>query len=192
MKDQTLCANDLAEVKIKIYEPFAEFLMADQEEFKFSISLLDVVRFAGHACPSIVGAFFISKRAVEELFPEDQICHRGQVSIQLSSLVEQGATGPISNVFSMIFGSWEKSGFGGLGGRFIRRGLLQYGSTELPSKSFRFKNIATNETIDIYYDPSKVEVNSSEKDLPFQKIWRQKIGMIIKNPNQFLTVTRQK
>lgn len=176
----------LEDFKIKIYEPFANFLMAEKEEYEFSISLLDVVRFAGHACPSIIGAFLISQRAIAELFPEANICIRGDIAIEIPTSVDQGATGPISNVFSMIFGAWEKSGFGGLQGKFVRKGLLKYNSTDIPIGTFRFHNLKTGKYIDIIYDPSKVVVNADTENTPFQKIWRAKILAILQNPNQFI------
>ncbi|GIL16860.1 MAG: hypothetical protein BroJett040_06110 [Oligoflexia bacterium] len=180
--------EDLKKRTIQIHEPFAEFLMADQDEYQFTISLLDVVRFAGHACPSMVGAFLISQRAIRELFPETNICIRGQVAIEIPSSTTQGATGPISNVFSMIFGSWEKSGFGGLQGHFVRRGLLSYESPNVPPGVYRFRNLQTGKHVDISYDPSKATVPAEANQLPFQKMWRYKIAAILKNPDQFVRV----
>lgn len=75
----------LKSLSIDIHEPFAEFLMAGHDEYIFKISLLDVIHFAGHACPSIVGAFLVSQKAVRELFPETNICIRGQVAIEITN-----------------------------------------------------------------------------------------------------------
>lgn len=185
---QLIHANGLQELEIRVHEPFSKFLGGDVEEYDFSISLLDVVRFAGHACPSMVGAFLISQRAVKELFPETNICERGKVSIQMPGLVDQGATGPISNVFSMIFGAWEKSGFGGLQGQFKRRNLLTYGAPEVPAGVFRFTNTDTHHHVDIQYDPSKAKVSDDSDSLPFQKIWRERITKILKDPDQFVNI----
>ncbi|NUN06875.1 MAG: hypothetical protein HUU57_14065 [Bdellovibrio sp.] len=179
--------KELSELCIKIHEPFAEFLLADQEEYKFSISALDVVRFAGHACPSMIGAFLISQRAVQELFPDTNTCVRGQVAIEIPTSVEEGATGPISNVFSMIFGAWEKSGFGGLQGKFVRRNLLKYSSPNIPRGVFRFHNLQTGTYVDLTYDHSKAEV-SGAAEMPFQKFWRLKIETILQNPEKYIQV----
>jgi hypothetical protein len=180
-------AQDLAAHQIKIHEPFAKFLMSDSEEFDFTISLLDVVHFAGHACPAMVGAFFISQRAVQELFPETKTCIRGRVAIDIPSSVEQGATGPISNVFSMIFGSWEKSGFGGLKGNFVRRGLLRYNADDVPQGVFRFRDLRTKAFVDISYDPSQAQIFADPAETPFQRIWRMKIKKIMSEPDHFIT-----
>lgn len=179
--------KEFSELSIKVYEPFAEFLMAEKEEYEFSISLLDVVRFAGHACPAMVGAFLMSQRAIKELFPDTNTCVRGQVAIEIPTSVEEGATGPISNVFSMIFGAWEKSGFGGLQGKFVRRNLLRYNSPNIPRGVFRFHNLLTGSHVDISYDPSKAEVPGAA-EMPFQKMWRIKIKTIFQNPDQYIQV----
>lgn len=181
-------SNELASFKVKIYEPFAEFLLADQDEYQFTISLLDVVRFSGHACPSMIGAFLISQRAIKELFPETNTCIRGQVAIEIPTAVSQGATGPISNVFSMIFGAWSESGFGGLQGQFVRRGLLRYESQNIRSGVFRFRNLKTGVHVDLAYDPSKTLLPADLNKSPFQNIWRIKITTILQNPNDYIKV----
>lgn len=183
---KTISSAEFEKFIITIHEPFAEFLMADQDEHEFKISLLDVVRFAGHACPAMVGAFLISQKAIKELFPETSVCIRGQVAIEIPSSVTQGATGPISNVFSMIFGAWERSGFGGLQGLFVRRGLLKYDAQGVAQGAFRFRNLKTGNTVDISYDPSKAQVPDDAASLPFQKVWRHKITTILENPNDYI------
>lgn len=178
---------ELQNFAIDIFDPFAEFLLADQDEYRFKTSLLDVVRFAGHACPAMIGAFLISQRAVKEIFPETNICIRGQVLIEIPGSVTQGATGPISNVFSMIFGAWDQSGFGGLQGQFIRRGLLRYDVQGIPSGTFRFRNLVTGKAVDISYHPSKAQNPENAADVPFQKVWRHKIASILESPNDYIT-----
>ncbi len=37
--------------KILLHEPFADFLLASAREINFEITLLEVVKFGGHACP---------------------------------------------------------------------------------------------------------------------------------------------
>lgn len=192
MPENVVRSQDLNEFKIKVHEPFAEFLMADPDEYNFSISLLDVVRFAGHACPSMVGAFLIAQRAIKELFPENQTCERGQVAIEIPASVEQGPIGPISNVFAMIFGSWEKSGFGGLQGQFRRRGLLKYDAADVPPGTYRFHNLKTHEYVDITYDPSLAPIPAEARSLPFQKQWRMKITSILHDPDQYIHAKKGK
>lgn len=183
-----MTAEEMKQSQILVHEPFAEFLSADKEEYSFPISLLDVVRFAGHACPSMVGAFVISQRAVQELFPDTGVLIRGQVAVELGSSVDRGATGPISNVFSMIFGAWDKSGFGGIQGNFVRRGLLSYDVSDLLPGTYRFRHLETGKTIEIFYDSSQVDLKGDLSGHSFQEIWRMKIRRVVVESSKVLTV----
>lgn len=181
--------EELRKMHINVYEPFAKFLLGTPEEYEFKISILDVVKFAGHACPSMIGAFLIAKTAVAELFPETKTCVRGLVRVEIANGIDQGPTGPMANVFSMIFGSWEKSGFPGLNGNFVRKDLLRYNVPNVPQGHFRFQNTETLKIIDILYDHSRVQIPYTTAGLPFQILWRHKIKTILQNPEQTLFVT---
>ena len=111
---------------------------------------------------------------------------RQSLSIEIPTSVTQGATGPISNVFSMIFGAWDKSGFGGLQGQFVRRGLLKYDSQLVSPGAFRFRNLKTGNIVDVSYDPSTVKVPDDVAILPFQKVWRYKIATILRSPADYI------
>ena len=56
--------------KIRVHEPFAEYLNSLPDMHSFDISLLDCYRMAGHACHAITGAFLMTEAAIERLFPE--------------------------------------------------------------------------------------------------------------------------
>lgn len=181
-----ITAEEMRSLAVKIHEPFAEFLAASPDEVAFELSLLDVVRFAGHACPAMVGAFLISRCAIENLFPDTGVCERGDVLIEVRRGPDEGATGPIANVFSYIFGAWEQTGFRGLGGeKFVRRNLLKFNSDRVPEGAYRFHRVSTGKTVDVYFDPSgaKVRMDSS---LPFQVQWRTKITHMTRNPQEVL------
>jgi hypothetical protein len=67
---------------IRVHEPFAEFLLAKPTLHSFEISLLDCYRFAGHACRAITGAFLVTEAAVQALFPESNVCERGDLFVE--------------------------------------------------------------------------------------------------------------
>lgn len=188
-KKYKLSSQEMQKLVINIKEPFAQFLEADKEEFEFQISLLDVVRFAGHACPAMIGAFLISQRAIAELYPESLTLVRGDIKIEINAPVELGATGPISNVFSMIFGAWEKSGFGGLQGNFKRRDLLSYNVKDVPFGNYRFTRIQTGKSIVIAYNASLANIKGEADAATFQEMWRVKIKNIIEDADRVLTVS---
>jgi hypothetical protein len=181
-----ISVDDLKNHHISVREPFAEFLQGTPDETSFDLSLLDVVRFAGHACPSMVGAFLISQRVVRELFPDTGVCVRGEIRIEIPAGANQGATGPIANVFGFIFGAWEDTGFGGLnGGRFARRGLLRFNVADIPPGTYRFRNERTGAGVDIVYDPNAAPF-VPDPSMPFQEQWRHRVKAILDHADRVI------
>lgn len=172
---------------IGVYDPFSEFLQGETEEFRFDVTLLDVVRFSGHACPSVVGAFLLAKRATEILFPETNVVVRGDVRVETAASVLSGATGPMTNVFSYILGAWAESGFPGLRGQFVRRGLMRFDRPEVPDGCFRFQRISTGVSVDLRYESARVPFSDIPGE-PFQRTWRRKIEEIISNPEMVVLI----
>ncbi len=178
----------LKQHRIKIFEPFSAFLQGDEEEYNFEISLLDVVRFAGHACPSMIGAFLMAKAAVEALYPDDKTCRRGDLEIDIPYGPTDGATGPMANVFSFITGAWGETGFGGLQGQFARRNLIRFNSSNVPERGYRFTRISTHQSVDVLYEPNQADVRVNPS-LPFQTQWRYKISAILDNAEKCVQVS---
>lgn len=191
MDENAITAEYLETFRISLFEPFSDFLMGSEREKKFQISLLDVVRFAGHACPSMTGAFLISRAAIENLYPDTKVGIRGQIEIDIPDSATYGATGPIANVFSYITGAWAESGFGGLqGGTYARRNLLRFNSPKVPGGVFRFTRSDNGTTVDIIYQPSLVQIDV-DPAMPFQLQWRHKIKAILECPERAIQVIKK-
>jgi hypothetical protein len=163
---------------IRVHEPFAEFLMAKPMLHSFEISLLDCYRFAGHACRAITGAFLVTEAAVQALFPESNVCERGDLFVEFGSPADEGATGPKSNVISYITGAWATSGFQGLGGKFRRQGLLSYNHSDLDKSAVRFRRKSTGRTVTVVYNPNPV-LENLRHHLEFPESWRAEIPAIL-------------
>jgi hypothetical protein len=87
---------------------------------------IDAVRLAGHSCPTVAGAYLLARRALNMLYP-DQIPERGGVQVRFSSSLDDGVTGVIGNVVSLITGAAGLGGFKGIGHDFRRRNLMYFG-----------------------------------------------------------------
>jgi hypothetical protein len=168
------------ERKILVHDPFAEFLHAQPILHSFEISLLNCYQFAGHACHAITGAYLATEAAIENLFPETQICERGDLSVEFGSSLGEAATGPRSNVISYITGAWAESGFPGLKGNFVRKGLVTYGNSDISKKSIRFRRLSNQKSITVEYDPSEI-IKDIKHNLDFPESWRLEIYNILKN-----------
>jgi hypothetical protein len=176
-----------SELKIRIHEPFAEFLHASSGEIDFSVSLLDCYRLSGHACHAITGAFLSTQAAVEKLFPSDSVCVRGDLAVDFGGQGNERAAGPRANVISYITGAWGDSGFPGLKGQFVRKGLLNFGCAELSKSEIRFRRISNGQSVTIEYDSSPV-VTRLNHGLEFPESWRAEISAVLKNPTSVMSI----
>lgn len=174
--------------KIRVHEPFAEYLNSLPDMHSFDISLLDCYRMAGHACHAITGAFLITETAIERLFPETKVCKRGDIVVEFGSNLDERATGPRSNVISFITGAWAATGFPGLKGNFKRKDLVSYGHSQLGKNSIRFCRISNGKNVVIEYDPSEF-LNNLACNLDFPEKWQTEICAILKNHSKVLKVS---
>lgn len=176
--------------KIKIHDPFAEYLNGQSTLHTFEISLLDCFRFSGHACHSITGAFLEVEAAITKLFPETLVCERGDLTVEFGSKLDENATGPRSQVISFLTGAWGESGFPGIDGKFRRKGLVTYGNADLEKNEVRFRRTSTNKEVVIAYDPTQV-IRQTGSRLEFPESWREEIHAILKNSAAAIQVRMQ-
>ncbi len=177
--------------KIRIHEPFAEFLHAQPIMHSFEISLLDCYRMAGHACHAVTGSFLVAEAAIENLFPETKICERGDLTVEFGSTLDERATGPRSNVISFITGAWGSSGFSGLKGKFKRKDLISYGHNDLKKSEIRFRRLSNGKTVVIEYDPSRL-ISGLGLQLNFPDNWRVEICAVLISSATTLNVSNPK
>jgi len=154
------------------------------------ISYLDVVKGAGHSCPTVGGAYLMTYHALKTLFPEGRAL-RGSIDIKLADDLEEGTTGVVANVISYITGATDKSGFKGLAGNFARHSLMAYNQDV---QNIRFTRVDTGESVDVIYDPSSIAPSpeqgpliqailqgqaSDEQKQKFGALWQDRVKRIL-------------
>lgn len=189
MKSETIMTAEFLETfTVSISDPLSVFLLGTEKENKFTLSLLDVVRFAGHACTAMIGAFLITRAAIENLYPDTKTCIRGDVEIDIPDGATDGSTGPMANVLSYITGAWSDTGFGGFkGGDHVRRNLLRFNSKNTQSGAFRFTRKDTGASVDIIYQPQLVKLDL-DPTMPFPLQLRHKVKAVLENPEAVIKV----
>jgi len=110
--------------RIRVRDPLAEFLGASREGI-LEYAYADAVRLAGHSCPTVASAYLMTRAALKALYGQDP-SQRGGVRVELAKAAQEGVTGVIANVISLVTGVTVDTGFKGLAGRFDRRQLLAY------------------------------------------------------------------
>jgi len=137
---------------ITLVDPLSNVLGAF-EGGELTFNYLDVVKSAGHSCPTVAGAYLMTLKALKALYPHGKPI-RGNIKVAFKEPMEEGVAGVIGNVVSQLTGATDKSGFKGLNGKFARHSLMEF-NAGLHS-SARFTRVDTGESVDVYYNPNVV------------------------------------
>lgn len=134
---------------------------------------LDLVKCAGHSCPTVAGAYLCTLYGLKKLY-ENETPKRGEIKVEFKEGIEDGVAGVIANVISNITGATTNNGFKGLNGRFNRCNLMFFNSDI--TSNVRFTRIDSEKSVDVYYDPSKVKAPSISKRV--EEIFQNKNDLI--------------
>jgi len=113
---------------LKVRDPLAAFLGASEDGI-LDYSYEDAVRLAGHSCPAVAGAYLMVINSLSYLY-EDELPERGGVEVLMRDERDQGTTGVLASVVTLLTGATAETGFQGIGPahRFARRDLLRFGA----------------------------------------------------------------
>jgi len=185
---------------IALHDPLAGILGAF-EGGNYEISYLEVVKAAGHSCPTVAGAYLIAQHGLKALF-QDERAVRGLVAVSFSERLEEGVAGVIANVISHITGATDKSGFKGLSGKFARHSLMHFGVADVTA-SARFTRLDTKESVDIFYNPQSIAADPAmmplmqkmqsqaatpEELAAFGALWQDRVARIFANSESVIAV----
>lgn len=187
---------------IKIRDPAAEALTVLEPGHPFVVTYRDVVKAAGHSCPTASGAYRITQRGLEALYPDDYPI-RGEVAVLAAGPRDDPVYGVMSRIISYITGAAGDDGFGGLGdGVGDRRDLLRFDAfvPENEGPTFRFRRTDTEETITVTYHVGDVpdggpamgklksilDESASTKDRQaFAEAWHGRVQRVLQDDSLF-------
>jgi len=176
--------------RIVMRDPLARFLGAAADgviEYQYA----DVVKLAGHSCPTVASAYLITRAALKALYP-DTLPVRGEVRVELRDERTAGATGVIANVASFLTGATADTGFKGIGGHFDRRNLLFFGTGT--SGQLRFSRVDSDAAVNVSAKLDRVPpdpraalllpkclsgVASTEETAVFQWLWQGRVRTLL-------------
>lgn len=104
----------------------------------------DVVKLAGHSCPTVAGAYLMTSRALNALYGDD-MPERGDIRVDFHESQSSGVVGVTASVVGMLTGAAGIGGFKGLAGNFSRRNLLHFDS-DLPGE-VRFTRMDNDDSL---------------------------------------------
>ncbi len=187
---------------IELREPLAELLGAAPAGGTLRYTYEDAVKLAGHSCPTVARAWVLTTEALRALFP-DEIPVRGGVEVVVGGDLADGSTGPLAQVVGFLTGAAGETGFGGIGGRHVRQGLLRFD----PALGGRivFQRTDTGDAVDVSWSgpplpdaPGLGELlgkASSGRATPaelerFQAQWRERVEAVLDAPAGSVTIRR--
>jgi len=166
-------------------------VLGSLEDGVVEFSYLDIVKSAGHSCPTVAGAFLMTQIALKNLY-KNETPKRGEIFVSFKEDSLEGTAGVIANVVSQITGATEFLGFKGLNGKFARHDLMFF-KKSIPSNA-RFTRLDTGQAVDVFYDPSIVKgspemnplmqkimagVADSEEKKLFGALWQKRVKEIL-------------
>ena len=186
---------------IKLIDPLSNVLGAFEDGL-YEITFLEVVKAAGHSCPTVAGAYLITLEGLKALY-EGSRAVRGEIKVEFREPMEEGVAGVIGNVVSQITGATEKSGFKGLGGKFARHSLMKFNANI--NSSIRLTRVDNAKSVDVYYDPSSIGgspkmqmlmqkmmggMASKEEAKEFGALWQDRVERIMANIPSVIKVVK--
>ncbi len=175
---------------ITTFDPLA-LTLGTVEDGIIKFRYTQIVKSAGHSCPTVAGAYLMTLKALDALYP-DSPAVRGEVKVEFKEGVEDGVAGVIGNVISNITGATDKSGFKGLNGNFARHSLMKFNS-DINSNA-RFTRIDTGKSVDVFYNPGIIPPHPKMQELmglvitgnatkeqikEFGELWQERVKRIL-------------
>nr|EZQ04218.1 hypothetical protein ABAZ39_24805 [Azospirillum argentinense] len=81
--------------RLVVFDPLSAFLGA-AEDGLLEYGYADAVRLAGHSCPTVAGAYLMTVRSLERLYP-DEVPERGAVAVSVREAADDGVSNDIPN-----------------------------------------------------------------------------------------------
>jgi len=185
---------------VQVKDPLAQVLGAF-ENGEYEITYLEIVKAAGHSCPTVAGAYIMASEAIRALYPNERAL-RGNIKVEFKESLEEGVAGVIGNVISHITGATYKSGFKGLNGKFARHSLMFFDADI--NSSARFTRVDTGKSVDVNYNPNTIAASpkmmplmqklttgaaTPEEMQEFGQLWQDRVKRIFENLEEVVVVT---
>ena len=185
---------------IKLKDDLALFLGAFDDGI-IEFSYLDIVKSAGHSCPTVLGAYLMTLRGLEFLY-ENEIPKRGEIIVEFKEAQNIAVAGVIGNVIMNITGATTTNGFKGLAGKFDRNYLMKF-ERDVNGANVRFTRTDTLKSVNVFYDASSVKAHedinflmqkslqgnaTKEEKKEFAKLWQKRVEDIFDNIDEVIKV----
>ena len=185
--------------KITLQDSLSNFL-GTFENGIIEFSYLDIVKSAGHSCPTVAGAYLMTLEGLKALYP-DNTPQRGDIFVSFKEDASESVAGVIASVLTQITGATETSGFKGIGGNFVRHDLMKFNDDI--NSSIKLQRLDTGKTVEVIYNPSSIPGDPLQQQLmqkimqniatdqeknKFGELWQQRVENIFQNIDTVITI----
>ncbi len=149
---------------IMMLEPY--LLMFGQADEAIPYTYEDAVKLSGHSCGATAGAFVIARKALDELYPGDEIPVRGQIKVYVPGAEDQWNLGVFGEVITYITGAAPKTGFNGsefgqVNDLYVRQNKMIYTDlptpTQPPMMKWIFERTDTGKRVSVQYKVNLIQ-----------------------------------
>jgi hypothetical protein len=191
---------------IRIRDPVAEALAVLDPGDPFVVTYEDVVKAAGHSCPTASGAYRIAQLGLDALYP-DEFPVRSEVEVLAAGPRDDATYGVMGRLISNVTGAAQEDGFGGLAGGYgDRQNMLAFDTFDPDSAdpTFRFRRSDTDETVEVTYHVGDIpgggpalgnlqqiiDGTASEEDRElFADAWHGRVRAVLSDDSLFTVAT---
>ncbi|MGB4925826.1 MAG: FmdE family protein [Giesbergeria sp.] len=177
---------------ITVRDPLAQFLGAARHGL-IEYCYTDVVRLAGHSCPTVAGAYLMALHGLRALYGSETPV-RGDVEVFMHGAPGSGVTGVIASVVQLVTGAAPETGFPGAGSLalFARKNLLTFGADVDGVLGMRRRD--TGKAVTVHHDSAIVpwpdemrplvakafseQANSAELER-FGQLWQERVRRML-------------
>ena len=177
----------------------------------------DAVKLAGHSCGATTGAWTITRKALEALYPDGEIPVRGQIAVEAPGAEDEWFVGVFGEIITFITGAAPKTGFigaefGETNDIFVRQNKMVYPEEptgQLPPKmEWMFTRLDTGKKVGVIFNlavitpiatPERQEMGKKmaagkatpEEATDYYEYWNARAKFVLDNADMdgFFTVT---
>ena len=177
----------------------------------------EAVKLSGHSCGAVTGAWTITKKALEALYPDGEIPVRGQIAVEAPGADDEWFVGVFGEVITFVTGASPKTGFNGsefgtVNDLFIRQNKMIYAAEPTgqlpPAREWIFTRLDTGAKVGVKFNlviilpiptPARTEMGKKmaagtatpEEAADYQKYWNDRAKFVLDNADLdgFFTVT---
>ncbi len=181
---------------IQMFDPLAQQLGAVADG-QLTYTYLDMVKLAGHSCPTVAGAWIMSDLGLRKLHG-DATPTRGNIKIEMLGGLDEGVNGVIAQCIGLVTGAANEGGFKGLGGNYARNNRLFFDCNI--NGEVRLTRIDNGQNIMMRFDPSSIPFHpqlrplmqkmgkgciENEEKVFFATEWQNRVKKILTQPNRW-------